>query len=282
MAALGVHDVALVPMMVGDLFVGALSMLATDADVFDEHAVTMAREIGDHLAIGIRQDELREELQATHRSSRRASRSMQGFAQALREDYGTLLDETGLDYTRRLADAAKHMDTLIQDLLEYSRLSRAELQLCPVSVRVALDLAIQQTAADLGDAVLSVSDGIPWVIAHQRTPVQVFANLIGNAARFGAPGTAPEIRVVATIAGEMVRISVRDNGIGIAPEHQDRIFRVLERLHSQEAYPGTGIGLAIVSKGVRRMGGSVSVESAEGLGSMFCVELPRATGVEPV
>jgi signal transduction histidine kinase len=104
--------------------------------------------------------------------------------------------------------------------------------------------------------------------------VQALTNLLSNALKFVAPQATPHVRIGAERVGADVRVTVADNGIGIAPAAQGRVFNVFERLHSEEEYPGTGIGLAIVKKGVERMGGRVAVESAPGAGSTFSVELP--------
>ena len=103
----------------------------------------------------------------------------------------------------------------------------------------------------------------------------MLANLLSNALRFVAPEVRPEIRFWAEERPHTVRLWLEDNGIGIAPEHHRRVFRIFERLHGA-TYGGTGIGLAIVRKGVERMGGSVGLESALGTGSRFWIELPRA------
>jgi signal transduction histidine kinase len=102
----------------------------------------------------------------------------------------------------------------------------------------------------------------------------VLGNLIGNALKFVPPDTDPRVTLRAEDRGAMVRILVEDNGIGIRPEHHERVFRVFERLHGRKAYPGTGIGLAIVKKGIERLGGRVGVESEPGGGSRFWFELP--------
>jgi signal transduction histidine kinase len=98
--------------------------------------------------------------------------------------------------------------------------------------------------------------------------------MVSNAIKFVHPGVAPIVTVGAARVGAMVRVTVADNGIGIADNAQARIFNVFERLHSEEEYPGTGIGLAIVKKGVERMGGRVAVDSRPDGGSVFSVELP--------
>jgi signal transduction histidine kinase len=109
----------------------------------------------------------------------------------------------------------------------------------------------------------------------------VLANLLGNAIKFVRPGERPSARLwCESRPGRFVRISVSDNGIGVAAEHHKRIFNVFERLHGAEEYPGTGIGLAIVRRGVERMGGRFGLESAVGRGSTFWIDLPAAAEEE--
>ncbi|MSS72009.1 MAG: PAS domain-containing sensor histidine kinase [Candidatus Latescibacteria bacterium] len=205
-------------------------------------------------------------------------RAMQGFADALQEDYADRLDPTGRDYTRRIAAAARRMDTLIQDLLSYSRLSRADLQLETVALASVTEEARAQLEADLRNrkAQVTVDEPLPAVKGHAATLVQIVANLMANAIKFVAPEVTPQVKIWAQEQKGWVRLCVKDNGIGIAPEHRERIFRVFERLHGADVYPGTGIGLAIVRKGMERMGGRAGVESEVGQGSQFWIELPKA------
>jgi PAS domain S-box-containing protein len=205
-------------------------------------------------------------------------RSTQGFAEALLEDYGDRLDETGRDYAKRVVKASRRMDLLIQDLLAYSRVSRTELDLQPVSLEQAVESALTQLDEPRArsDAQIAVGSLDHWVLAHRVTLTQVLVNLLSNSIKFVEPGQTPHIAVSATRQGEWVRLVIEDNGVGIPPEHADRIFRVFERLHSSEAYPGTGIGLAIVRKALERMGGRTSVNSSPGSGSRFWIELPEA------
>jgi signal transduction histidine kinase len=112
------------------------------------------------------------------------------------------------------------------------------------------------------------------VLGHQPMLVQVVCNLLTNAVKFCAAGMTPEVVVREERRGDFARVWVEDNGIGIAPEHCDRIFRIFERLHDRDKYTGTGIGLAIVQKAITRMGGKVGVESEIGRGSRFWFELP--------
>lgn len=117
---------------------------------------------------------------------------------------------------------------------------------------------------------------LPRVLANPTVLTQVLTNLISNAIKFVPPGTAPDLTIRAEHHSASARIWVEDNGIGIAPEFQEKIFGTFQRLHSADAYPGTGIGLAIVRKGLERMNGRVGVVSEPGKGSRFWFELPLA------
>jgi len=205
-------------------------------------------------------------------------RTMQGFAQALEEDYGAKLASTGREHVQRIVAAAQRMDILIQDLLAYSQLSRAEVRLKPVGLAAAVKEALAQLDGEVREtgAQIVVAPSLPEVMGHLPTLTQVIGNLLGNAIKFVPPGATPSVSVWAEERGGRVRLWIEDNGIGISPAHQARIFRVFERLHGVETYPGTGIGLAIVHKGAERMGGEAGVESGIGKGSRFWVELDKS------
>ena len=205
-------------------------------------------------------------------------RALQGLSNALVEDYSDRLDAAGKDFCHRIGTAARRMDTLIQDLLSYSRLSRADLEVKTVELDTVMSDVRNHLESDLRDkhVDLVVPDNLPRVRGHRATLGQVVANLLSNAIKFVAPGVSPRVRIRVEENGDFVRLWVEDNGIGVAPEYQQRIFRIFERLHGVEAYPGTGIGLAIVQKGVERLGGSVGLESSEGAGSKFWIQLRKA------
>ncbi len=204
-------------------------------------------------------------------------RAMLGFSRALLEDYGANMDEAGQEFANRIVDSAKRMDDLIQDLLGYSRLSLEQIRLGPVKLEAALDEALKQceTQAREKEAEIRVETPLSDVWAHKGVLVQTLVNLVSNGLKFVASGVKPRLRIWTEANNGWVRLSVQDNGIGIASEHQQRIFRVFERLHGVEQFPGTGIGLANVSKAAERMGGRVGVESQPGQGSRFWVELPN-------
>ena len=207
-------------------------------------------------------------------------RAIEGFANALQEDYGQQFDATANDYLNEIKSASTRMSRLVQDLLEYGRLSRADLLTHPTHIAPLVAQAAEQVVAGAGPKVEGDRDAC--VVAHEITLVQVLSNLLSNAYKFQSKGNQPKVTVRIS-PGELpdsVRISVRDNGIGIAEQHRERIFKVFERLHGVEEYPGTGIGLAIVKRGVERMGGRVGMESRLGDGSEFWVELPAADANE--
>lgn len=201
-------------------------------------------------------------------------RTMQGFAQALQEDYADQLDEIAQEYIQYITEGAIQMDTLIADLLSYSRLTRVQIELQQVDLNSIVQEALKQLGAEIKEKhALITIDTLPLVMAHRSTLMQVITNLISNAIKFVEPPTQPKVHIYAREQQNLVYLWVEDNGIGIAPEHQERIFRVFERLHGAESYPGTGIGLAIVRKAVERMNGKVGVESQVNSGSRFWIEL---------
>ena len=204
-------------------------------------------------------------------------RAMLGFSRALLEDYGGKLDSSGQEFANRIVVSAKRMDNLIQDLLGYSRLSREELKPGAVNLQAALDEVLQWCEPKVREmeAEIQVQTPLSDVWAHRGVLIQMLQDLLSNSLKFVAAGVKPHVRIWTEEGDAWVRVSIQDNGIGIATEHHQRIFRVFERLHSTEQYPGTGIGLANVSKAAERMGGRVGVESQPDQGSRFWVELPK-------
>lgn len=217
-------------------------------------------------------------------------RSIHSFSSALREEHAAALNEEGLDLLRRVTAASERMDAQIRDLLEYSRVSAREISLAPVDldlvVREVLD-QFEATAKETG-ARVEVAHPLGRVLGHHATLVQVIANLVSNALKFVKEGVPPAVRIrserrpagaVAPASGagsDRLRLWVEDDGIGIEPRFHDRIFRLFERLHGTGAYPGTGVGLAVVRRGMERMGGEVGVASSGTAGSRFWIELPSA------
>jgi signal transduction histidine kinase len=205
-------------------------------------------------------------------------RGIAGLSDLLIEDERGNLSFEGRTHLTRIVEATQRMDELILGLLDYSRVSRGDFPLERVRLGDAVEEAALARHEDLNSrrAELSIEGPFPEILGHRKAMVQVLSQLISNAAKFVAPGITPRIRIRAERKEARVRLWVEDNGIGIDPRYHDRVFGVFERLHKQEEYPGTGIGLAIVRKCMERMGGGAAVESEIGKGSRFWVEAPAA------
>jgi PAS domain S-box-containing protein len=210
-------------------------------------------------------------------------RAMSGFSQAMIEDYGAQMDPKCLELARRVAAGAGRMDALIRDLLNYGGLIHVDFSCEPVDLDTVLRRVMDGMCSEIvqRDAVVRLDRPLGWVQGHPPMLAEVVANLLSNGVKFVAPGTSPLVSVRAEKRDRLIRLWVEDNGIGIAPEFQERIFGVFERLHREEEYPGTGIGLAIVRKAMERMGGFTGVESSPGGGSRFWIELPEAVPASP-
>lgn len=207
-------------------------------------------------------------------------RKISAFAGLIRRRYIDKLDEEGIRSLEFLVDAAERMQTLIDDLLSYSRMASQPLRLERIDlndiiaeVRELLAGAIEENSAELDIDDLPVVRGDPTLLK------QALANLIGNAIKYRRD-INPVIQVRAERLGERVRISIQDNGIGLDPKFADKIFAPFQRLHSRADYKGTGIGLAIVRQAIQRHGGTVEVESEPGVGSTFTIDIPRPVGFQ--
>jgi two-component system, sensor histidine kinase and response regulator len=203
-------------------------------------------------------------------------RSIQGYVGILAEMDSGSEGEDPRVYLERARSAAARMDKMIVDLLAYGRVSHADVpmewvELKPEVTRVLAEFA-EEIARKQANVDVQADDARIWT--SRVLLVQVIANLVSNALKFVRPGEAPQVTIEARARSEGVRIEVRDRGIGMDLTYRDKIFKVFEKLHN-EPFPGTGIGLAIVQKAVERLGGKVNVESRQGEGSAFVVELPN-------
>ena len=169
------------------------------------------------------------------------------------------------------------MQALIRDLLQFSRLETTAGPRVPTDPREVVAAALRLLETSLTESGGTVTVGeMPLVTADPTQVEQVFANLIGNAVKYRRPGVPPAITISAHCAGPMVEFAVADNGIGIEAKYFDRIFEMFRRLHTNDKYSGTGIGLAVVLRIVLRHGGRIWVESTPGEGSTFYFTLPAA------
>jgi signal transduction histidine kinase/DNA-binding response OmpR family regulator len=308
----GLRSFIRVPLMAQGELIGSLNLWSDQADAFTAEQIDIAREVANQMAIGIQQARLYEQVQrhaaeleqrvaertaelreinvelesfsySVSHDLRTPLRSIQGFAQILLEEYDDRLEDIGRGYLQRIVAAARRMDSLTEGLLTYSRLSRTAVELIPISLEEVVEEALTQLEADIRsqEARVTVERPLPHVMGHYVTLAQAVTNLLANGLKFVAPGVRPQVQVWAEERDDRVCLRLRDNGIGIAPEYQERIFRIFERLHGPDTYAGTGIGLSIVRKGVERMGGQVGVESAPDQGSTFWVELRKPPRLDP-
>ncbi len=202
-------------------------------------------------------------------------RTVSSFVDLLGEKYKGKLDQKADKYISYTVDGATRMSALINDLLAYSRVGTRGKQFAPVEMSSVFKKAAEnlKKAIDEGRVVVT-SDQLPQVFGDETQLIQLLQNLIGNALKFRKKDAQPRIQVSAERRGNQWLFGVHDNGIGIEPGFQERIFTVFQRLHTKDEYPGTGIGLAICRMIVERHEGRIWVESKPGEGSTFYFTLP--------
>lgn len=203
-------------------------------------------------------------------------RMISGFLTQIDKHYADRLDERGRQYIGYAVDGAHRMKRIIQDLLDYARVSRFD----DPETRIDLEELVQEvfelhrTTIDECGATITLGE-LP-VIYSFRTPwLQILNNLIGNALKYRKPDAALHIGIDSVVNGGLFALTIRDTGIGIDPQHFDRIFGVFQRLHRHTDYPGTGIGLSLVKKLTETFGGTIEVASAPGEGSTFTLSFPE-------
>ena len=202
-------------------------------------------------------------------------RMISSYCQLLARDYNGRLDEQGKEYLAYAVDGAKRMTLLIRAFLEYSHVGRGKIVREEVDCRRVIDqvlsnlsLSIQERGADITLGELPTVEGDPILLSS------LFQNLISNAIKYQKNGSSPRVEITAAREGCYWVFSVRDNGIGIQPEHLGKLFGMFQRLHARDEYSGTGIGLATCKKIVEKLGGRIWVESVPDRGSTFFFTLP--------
>lgn len=209
-------------------------------------------------------------------------RAIGGFAQIVEQDYKDQLDDNGRRYIERIVQSSLQMDRLIDELLSYTRIEHRTLRRKPVNLAYVVQQVLEQLAERVAktSASITVAKDLPTIYSDQTLIQQIILNLVSNALVYHKPDLAPQVEIRCTLQSQECLLAITDKGIGIAPKYQERIFQVFQRLHNEDEYPGTGIGLAIVKKAVDIMGGRVWIESVIGKGSTFYVKLPCAIQAE--
>ena len=201
-------------------------------------------------------------------------RSISSFLQLLKTEYGDRLDEQGRDWVRRVVAAVHQLQQLVRDLLDYSKMESIPRAHEPVSIAGVVDSALLFLDSAIAESGAEIEVGaLPEVQGDRSQLLQLFQNVIGNALKYRGERT-PHIRIGAERDGDRWLFHVQDNGIGIAPRHLERVFEIVQRLHDQTRYAGTGVGLAVCRRIVEGHGGRIWVDSEPGVGSTFRFDLP--------
>ena len=211
-------------------------------------------------------------------------RKVASFCQLLEKRYSDKLDERGLKYIEFAVDGAKRMQVLINDLLTFSRVGRATDVRVPVPLGQPLDAAVTALSAAVEEtgAVVERPGPLPEVMGDPTLLGMLWQNLIGNAIKFRAPDRAPVIQVTAAAQPDgNWQIGVADNGIGVPAEFAEKIFVIFQRLHGRDAYPGTGIGLALCKRIVEQHGGQMYLDTTYEGGTRIYFSLPAAVSAAP-
>ncbi|MEU5866789.1 CHASE3 domain-containing protein [Nonomuraea sp. NPDC047529] len=206
-------------------------------------------------------------------------RKIATFCQLLQKRYGDVLDERGVQYIHFAVDGATRMQVLINDLLTFSRVGRLYDDRKPVELEESLDKALVDlsTVIEETGAEIERPDPLPNVIGDPTMLGMLWQNLVGNALKFRAPDRAPRVRITCEQREKEWLFSVTDNGIGVDAEFADKIFVIFQRLHSREAYSGTGIGLAMCKKIVENHGGTIWLDTGHTEGARISFTLPAVT-----
>jgi light-regulated signal transduction histidine kinase (bacteriophytochrome) len=196
------------------------------------------------------------------------------YSQLLEKRYKDSLDSDADDFIEYIVDNAKRMKYLIDDLLEYSRVTSQTREFENIDLEKVLENILSNLSILIVENNVEVNhDPLPTIFADKNQMMQVLENLITNAVKFRGE-KPPKIDISAKKGNKEWIFSVKDNGIGISPKHQEQIFEVFKRLHTREEYPGTGIGLSIAQKIIERHGGRIWLESEPGKGSTFYFTIP--------
>jgi len=204
-------------------------------------------------------------------------RGVEGYSRLLEEDYADRLDDEGRLFIRNIRTGVRWMNELIDDLLAYSRMERCQLEPAALDLSALVYQTLKEFHEDIVANGVEVIAGLPPLMVngdHDGLAL-VLRNLLDNAIKFSQHAAYPRIEFGFESDNQLIFLWIRDNGIGFDMKYNQRIFKIFERLHRQEDYPGTGIGLALVGKAIHRMGGQIWAQSTLGEGATFHLQLPK-------
>ena len=244
------------------------------------HDVTQRKQLEEELKATVKElrhsnEELRQFAYVASHDLQEPLRTITSFTQLIERRYKDKLDSDADEFIEYIVDAAKRMQTLINDLLNYSRVATKKKEIELIDIEEILNSALNNlnTAIYENDAEITY-ENLPKIMAEPGQMIQLFQNLIGNAIKFRKPEVPPKIHIKAHKDKNEYIFSVEDNGIGMETQYAERIFTIFQRLHTKEEYEGTGIGLAISKRVVELHGGRIWVESEPGKGSTFYFTIP--------
>jgi signal transduction histidine kinase len=231
------------------------------------------------LQLRLQNEDLQSFIHAMSHDLQAPLRAITGFADALLEDEAARLSDKGQHYLHTIQAATGQMQELIDSLLDFSRMGSGEIEMQPVALSRIVESCLQNAHAliEASHAEITIQEQLPTVLGNSFLLKTALTNLLTNALKFVAPDVRPTIIISASTTPERCRLSIQDNGIGIALENRQHIFTPFTRLHSIEEYSGNGLGLATVRKAVDIMEGRVGVTSMPGEGSTFWIELPKSS-----
>ncbi|MFF9009720.1 sensor histidine kinase [Streptomyces goshikiensis] len=211
-------------------------------------------------------------------------RKVSSFTQLLQRRYGGQLDQRADQYIDYAVDGANRMQTLINDLLDFSRVGRVHHELQSIELETVLNRTLSSLSVSIEESGAEIThDPLPPLVADPTQMGMLWQNLIGNAIKFHRPGETPKVHISAEREGDLWRFAVTDNGIGIAPEYAEKVFVIFQRLHTKDAYSGSGIGLAMCKKIVEFHGGTIAIDTDHRDGARITFTLadepPRATEI---
>ncbi len=296
---LGIQSSIEVPLITRNEVVGGMTIRSFIAEAYTDRDMTVAERIAQQIAGAIANEQLYTDLKkakhvleeqkaALARSNAEleqfayvASHDLQeplrmvsSYVQLLARRYQGKLDSEADEFIAYAVDGANRMQTLLNHLLKYSRVGTQGKPFETVSAVTALQYALDNLKVAIDESGAQVTwDQLPTVLADDTQLVQLLQNLVGNSIKFRGP-EPPRVHIAAVDRGMEWEFTVQDNGIGMAPEHLDRIFLIFQRLHTKTEYPGSGIGLAICKKIVERHGGRIWVTSQPGKGATFHFTIP--------
>lgn len=205
---------------------------------------------------------------------------LESYSHLLEKKYGKHLDGDGAFFLRYIRQDVQRLTQLVDELLNYTKLSQQELHLQPVDVQEIMRAILFEHALDIrehGAEIILDLDQVT-VLADARCLSRAISNLLDNALKYSSQSARPNIHINGGIVGRRYRLSVRDNGIGFNMQSHDRIFEIFRRLHAYSEIPGHGVGLALARRAIDRMGGKIWAQSTPGQGATFFVELEMVPG----